>query len=308
MSWIEPPPEHNEVSLAEFIEAELMLSDDDYLSLTEIRGLFASGRQPTADEIQFAFAEIERRGHEWGDKYPYLVDDDGVYLDRDGAAALYHTLLILSLKGMPVRKREEISRSDSVFDAISREAFKAWLTADAIAFGWPPRDGRFSDFKEALSQAAVQIGVAIRDEDDIPTHLKDAGVDVIVWRPFGDQRTGFEIHLVQNTVQWSFRKKAYDVRPLRWFSWLRVGAQPSVGFAVPFAMRKDDPWWDDVTDGVQIVMDRGRLLRALSAEDPRYWAEWTDLVELVQREIEAIKDPGPSPRPSVPKQRGMPKR
>lgn len=292
--------------MAEFIEAELYFSDDDYLSLTELRGVFASGRQPNDDEMRFALAEIERRESAWGSLYPYMADADGVAVLRAPKCSLYFCLLVLSLQGTAVRDRKETPRSDALFDAISREAFRAWYSADAINFGWPPRDGRSASFPNAVADAARALGVGIREEE-IPTHLKDAGVDVIAWRPFRDERGGFQIILIQNTVQWSFRKKAYDVRPLRWFAWLRIGALPSVGFAVPFAIAPSDPWWLDVTDGTQLVMDRGRLLEALDGASPEDWPEWSSIQQFATSEREAVRQTADAGEqaftPSVPKTR-----
>lgn len=88
MSWVDPPEDFDPHSLAEYIECVLFLSPDDYLSLTEIRGLFAVGRQPTEEELSFAFAEVERRAEAFGQLYPYLVDDRGVLVDRSDSSNL----------------------------------------------------------------------------------------------------------------------------------------------------------------------------------------------------------------------------
>ncbi len=242
MSWVEVPSDYDPHSLAEFIEAELLFSLDDYLSLTEMRVLFSSGRQPTDDELAFAFAEIEARRTRFGSHYPYLVDERGVAHVTGPTSHLYAFLLLLSLKGTPMRVRGEWPRSDAIFDSVAREAFRTWLgeATQALVFGWPARGGRPGGFREAVAWAGKKVGVETRKEE-VPTHLRDGGVDVIAWRPFPDKRTGFEIYLVQNTVQMSFRAKPHDVRPFRWFAWWRVGVPPSVGFAVPFAMAEGDP-------------------------------------------------------------------
>jgi hypothetical protein len=301
MSWLETPSDFDAHALAEFIEAELLFSLDDYLSLTELRLVFSSGRQPTDDELAFAFAEIEARREAFGAHYPYLVDDRGVALVAGSTSHLYAFLLLLSLKGTPMRVRGEWPRSDAIFDAVAREAFKAWLgeSTQALVFGWPPRGGRPGDFPGAVKWAGDAVGVTTR-EDEVPGHLRDGGVDVIAWRPFPDRRTGFEIYLIQNTVQLSFRAKPHDVRPLRWSTWWRIGALPSVGFAIPFAMPDGDPWWGDVSDGTAVVMDRGRLMYALRDVDPRSWPEWPSLIDFVDAEIADVHAAGQFlPEPTV---------
>jgi hypothetical protein len=307
MTWVEPPSDFDEHSLAEFIEAELIFDRDDYLSLTEIRSLFPSGRQPTDDELTMALAEVERRGREYGEHYPFLVDDRGVLHVRDERARLYELLLLLSLKGTPTRVAGEYARSDPLFDAVVREAFKGWLgpNTHALTFAWPPRAGRPTKFPDAVEWAAKRLGLVAR-RSEIPDNPLDGGVDVIVWRPFPDGRLGFEIYLVQNTVQLSFSKKPYDIVPLQWVRWWNISTPPLVGFAVPFALPQHDPWWTQVTYGVMLPMDRGRLLTALEGREPKHWPEWAALRTYVEEELSAVREAGgfsPATTVTVPRRR-----
>ena len=297
MSWVDPPVDYDPHSLAEYIECVLFLSEDDYLSLTEIRGMFTVGSQPTDEDLTFAFAEIERRGREFGVMYPSLVDDRGVLIDRGERSNLYGLLLLLSLKGTEFRQAKDYRRSDPLFDAVVREAFRSEQgeNARAIVFAWPPRGDRPSAFPEAVGWAARKMGVSLRADNAIPDHYQDAGVDVIVWRPFPDGRNGFQILLVQNTVQREFRKKPRDVVPTQWHGWLKIGVIPSVGFAIPFSTPTGDIWWHDVTNETAIVMDRGRLLYSLRVEDPSRWPEWPEIVQFVQGQLDEARSPSVSP-------------
>jgi len=293
MSLIEPPSDFDPHTLAEFIEAELVFSEDDYYSLTEIRNLFPFGNQPSDDELAFLFGEIERRSLQFGSKYPFLVDDRGILIVDNPMDPLYKVLLLLSLKGTPMRTRGEYARSDELFDAISREAFKAEQgpNAQAISFGWPPRGDRPAKFDAAVEWAASAMDIETRGTW-IPDHLRDGGVDVIVWRPFPDRRTGFQVTLVQNTVQLSFSKKPYDVRPHNWFLWWKVGTPPQVGFAVPFALPQPDIWWEVVAEAATVVMDRGRIMASLQDTDPSRWLEWSLIEDFVESEVAEVRSAG----------------
>lgn len=267
-----------------------MFSADDYLSLSEIRGLFAVGNQPSDDELAFAFAEVERRSDLFGSHYPFAVDRRGVMIDSGTAGYLYFMLLLLSLKGTPLRANRDFPRSDAIFDAVTREAFRVEFGhhAQALNFGWPPRDGRPSDFRKAVAWVASRLGVGLT-RDPIPDHYLDAGVDVIVWRPFGDGRNGFRVLLVQNTVQLSFSKKPFEVRPRNWSKWCDFGSEPGVGFAVPFAMPEGDRWWDGVVEAANLVLDRGRIMEALSDVSPTKWKEWPEIERFVVGEINEVR-------------------
>ncbi|NHA00514.1 hypothetical protein G5V59_12080 [Nocardioides sp. W3-2-3] len=167
MTWIEPPGEFSPNQLADFIEAEATFSEDEYFSISELRGLFSSGRQPTDDQFSFALQEIERRTTVFGPMYPFLADQRGVYFERGSHSALYQFLAIMSLRGTPVRVDRTFPRSDVLFDAICREAFRAWggMDARAVVFAHPARDGRPTKFDEAITWVANLMGVPATGAD-----------------------------------------------------------------------------------------------------------------------------------------------
>lgn len=307
MSWVEPPEDHDPHTVAEFIESELLISGDEFLSFSELRGLHPAGRQLTDDEMTFALAEIERRERNGASRYPFVVVDRGVGHDAAASGDLYRFLLLLSIKGTPLRVEADYQRSDPLFDAVVREAFLSLYgrNAQALVFGWPPRDDRPGGFPAAVRWAAERIGIEMRG-GIVPDHKRDAGVDVILWRPFEDNRSAFTIVLIQNTVQMSFVKKPRDVDPAEWRDWWQIGTAPSVGFAIPFSMPQRDIWWEDVSKAANIVLDRGRIVSELKDSDIEGWPEWPALQAFVAAELDAIRAGGPiadGPLLSVPKGR-----
>ena len=286
MTWIDPPADFDGHSIAEFIESELIFSHDDYLSLTEIRGLFASGGQPTDDDIMFAISLIEARSELWN-LYPFEAVDRGVRVDRGSTFALYAFLEILSIRGSSVRNGE-LPRSDSIFDAITREAFRGYLKCNVVVFAWPARDGRPNLFLDAVEWLGKKMGVEVRSSE-VPDLPKDGGVDLVAWKPFNDGRSGFPVYLIQNTVQWDFRKKPRDVVPEKWHTWLKLGRVPTIGFAIPFLIPGGDPWWDEIAFAADVVMDRARIMEHLDDSSPETWKEWSRLVEIVESEVTSMR-------------------
>lgn len=291
MSWIEPPPDFDPHSLAEFIECVLVTAPESFLSITEIRDYFSVGMQPTNEDISFALAEVEGRAAGFGPHYPFLVDDGGVLFEPTGTASLYAFLLFMSTRDSSPARADRNLTSDPLFDVIIREAFKAAAgeMAEALTFAWPPRGGRPGDFPDAVEWAAREMGLEVRDKSEIGTHYKDAGVDVITWLPFNDGRTGFPIVLVQATVQKNFRSKSRDVVPTQWHGWLKIDANPAVGFGIPFSLPARDPWWSDVTREVHLAMDRRRIMNALGRQDPTLWPEWNEIAKFVEVEIAELQ-------------------
>lgn len=229
--------------------------------------------------------EIERRSRDFGALYPFDVHDRGIRINRKEESALYECLLLLSLRGTPLRASGQYERSDVVFDEIVRVAFRnhAGQGAESVVFGWPPRGARPSVFSLAVAWVAESIGVDVKNVR-IPDIYRDAGVDIISWKSFDDGRSAFPLTLVQNTVQFDFRQKPRDVLPSQWRGWLEISANPRIGFAVPFALPKDDPWWEHASTDVDTMMDRGRLMSQLQDEQPKSWPTWSDFTEFVAEE------------------------
>ncbi|RWZ67804.1 hypothetical protein ELQ92_00570 [Labedella populi] len=290
MTQLAAPADYDPHTLAEFAEASLIVGDDDYLSAVEMLGLFPSGNQPTEAEIEDLLAEVERRTRQFGDLYPFRVEDRGIAFSRDGGADLYSTLVILSLKGSRLRRDKDYPRSDPIFDDIAERAFlaKMGVGAKSVQFGWPPRNSRPSGFPDAVAWLALQLGIPVRD-DEIPSNYLDDGVDIFIWNPFPDGRAGFILMAAQNTVQFEYRKKPRDVVPGHWREWLRLGTDPTVGFAIPFAMAAGDPWWHTVQSNVHLVLDRGRILSALEGQQPESWATWSTITEFVSTERTSLE-------------------
>lgn len=285
MRSVAVPVDFDSHSLAEFIEARLLLGEDDFLSIAEIRGEFPSGSKPSDLELEDALAEVERRSADFGALYPFRSEHRGVRIDRRDSSSLYACLLLLSLRGTPLRASGDYRSSDEVFDEIVRVAFRNHLGsgARALTFGTPPRGGRPGRFSLAVAWVADALGLEMRSTA-INDDYQDAGVDVIAWRAYPDGRNAFPIILVQNTVEFEYRNKPRDVRPSQWRDWIAVGAQPRVGFAIPFAMPSGDPLWDHINLDVDVIMDRGRLMHELSSEVPTGWELWPQIKAFVDHE------------------------
>ncbi|WP_228941988.1 hypothetical protein [Nocardioides sp. Leaf374] len=289
MTWIEAPKSSDPVELAHYIEAEMLVSGEEYLSLAEVRDGWTSGQAPSEEELDFAFAEIDRRARHMGTHYPFFTVDNGVGFDKSGSSDLYSFLTLLSLRETPLRLAKDYPRSDPLFDAVVREAVRAALgpRAQALVFGWPPRGGRPSEFPKAVEWLAKRLGVGLRSHEAYSESL-DGGVDIIGWAPFPDGQIAFPIVLAQNTIQRAFVKKPRDVVPEDWREWIRVKSDPLVGFAVPFFMRPKDPWWERAGTNVTYLWDRGRLVHELRLIDPTSWPEWPDIRAFVEEEVAGL--------------------
>lgn len=263
---VAPPAAFDSYSLAEYIELVLLVDPVEHLSQSELRGYFPSGQGPASAQISLALGEMERRAAFVGKLYPYRIEDDGVIRVESDYTAIYDLMSLLSMESTPMRSAGSYNESDPLFDAVVREAAALTLgsAGRSLVFGWPPRDGRPSDFGEAVTWAGEQLGVTDGNLDR-PTEEKDAGVDVIAWRPFGDGRTGYPVYLIQNTIRADYANKAREVVPEMWHEWLRFGHMPRTGFAVPFAIPDGDDRWQKISYSADILLDRLRIAKEINS-------------------------------------------
>ena len=107
--------------------------------------------------------------------------------------------------------------------------------------------------------------------------MKDGGVDVVVWHPFRDGRSGFVVILCQCTVAKDWTHKAKDIVDGKWTGWIDFGLPPVTAIAVPFAVPSTFDRWDELRRTVTIVLDRVRLLELIRTEavaDLKAIQEW----------------------------------
>jgi hypothetical protein len=246
--------------LADYIEIFMLANPIEHLSISELRNEFPAGQEPTSAQISFAIGEIERRLGIAENAYPYRLSEGGILRQESDLTPAYDLMLLLSMENTPVRVDRNYGESDPLFDAVVREASARLFGEDgrSLVFGWPARDGRPENFSSAVTWVGEQLGIP-DGVIDRPTEEKDAGVDVITWRPFADGRTAFPVYLFQNTIRSNYAAKAREVEPAMWHDWLRFGTMPSVGFAIPFAIPRNDDRWLKVSYSADVILDRIRI-------------------------------------------------
>jgi hypothetical protein len=100
------------------------------------------------------------------------------------------------------------------------------------------------------------------------TSYNDAGVDVVVWWRFADDRGGFPVVLAQCTVQATWENKVRDVDLDMWQKWIDFHTvPPQKALVIPFADPRDHPLWRDRTTKAGVILDRVRLVELLDELD-----------------------------------------
>lgn len=204
----------------------------------------------------------------------------------------YLLLLALSWKGIPARGEKRMSEVEAAFDALALEALGRYLGRGARGLRFAknahdPEDNatRPKKFREAIAWLREELKLAARrtpPDDEFAEHwedegqappdgrkilnsYEDAGVDVVVWWRFGDQRAGSPVLLAQCTVQLEWGEKVSDIDVSLWDKWIDFATvPPQTALVIPFAVNRSSETWNDRTVTAGVIVDRHRLLELLN--------------------------------------------
>lgn len=286
------PADAGRWAIADWVEKTMLLEEISEFSRPSIERRFPTNFQPDASEIELLYDELQDRAASSPGCYPFQVADDEVTtLSPDIDKRVYEFLTLASFKVAPYRSARRFEEVDSIFDLLVREAAKDYggTGTDAVRFGWPINDGRPGDLRDAFPWLSERTKIPAGDLSTLKAEDKDAGVDVVSWKPFPSGGPAFSVTLYQNTVALNYRRKASDIAPGQWQHLLRIGTPPQIGLAVPFAIEHDSPAWDTINWRANVALDRLRLCAHLDlVELKQFEPEWAGMADFNRRERHAI--------------------
>ncbi len=260
-----PTDPDDEVSLADWLEATMLVESREYVSKARIRkylrALFADDKPDIAVEI--LLREVARRSRQAERLYPFRTDGEGVRYGRSHAATPYLFMLCLSVS-KPYRDEHRYKDTDELFDSLVLDALKSYLGRGSrgVRFGSPGSGGRPANFKDAITWLRQRMNLG-PGTGRPRMHSGDSGLDVIAWRPFRDGRSAYIVVLAQCTVQLNWLVKARDVTEDTWRGWIDFAKHPHLALAIPFVIPRSSRYWDELRREVHTVLDRLRLAELL---------------------------------------------
>lgn len=290
MTTLPPPENFDDHTLTEYVEALLLVEDENHLSLADLASQFPSGQRPSNAQLGLIRSEVRRRSFLLGSIYSYRADDAGVYRLSNAALGIYEFLVFLSLEYAPYRRANEFNHVNRIFDLLVREFLIARLspTGKAVRFGTPVQDDRPEAIEDAIPWLAGQMGLATLS-DDLLFDDNDCGVDVVGWQPFVSGRAGFPVWLVQCTVQMGYESKSLQIPVEYWKQVISIGPSPQTGLAVPFTVRDGDDRWLKVSLNVTSLLDRIRLCEVLDGIDLTQYQEFDEMKTFNSSELERLR-------------------
>lgn len=249
--------------LADCLESYVLSSSASAVGLGTLQR-FAEERLNAGDaDITFAISRLRVRSQILGDRYPLSFDLASIVRASGWERFPYTAMLVMS--GTSLARFTDDDRTSANperwFEEIVSETLCNWMGPESIAlrFGWPSDNGRPPEFPDAirwLSQKMnVELGTSYR-----PPIRKDGGVDVVVWRPFGDNRSGFPIVLIQCTLQKDLIAKSRDIDIPNWSGWLALDREPLTVLATPRIVSEGTDRWNQL-NRQGLIFERIRLTR-----------------------------------------------
>ena len=156
-----------------------------------------------------------------------------------------------------------------LFELLTQESLiKQFSDWDIRRTGWSPTQS--VNLHETINNIANCLGETPNSNLDewIDSTDKDAGLDLLCYRSFPDNRTGFPVYLMQCASGQHWERKVSQPIINKWRQFIEFVVLPQKAFAVPFAL-SDDIFRKRCAEIEGLFLDRYRLLAAA-----KYSKQW----------------------------------
>ncbi len=280
---IRKPTSDSSIEIADWLETFSLLNKKKRLSKSSIRrklhSILPLDRENMEVILEMTLMEISRRDRIVGSTYPFFIE--GNYLQmKEGSNFLSYKFLLFLVSSESLRSESRHTDVELTMDMLVLDALSNYFAGNStgVHFGWPTSGERPPGFPAAIKWLANKMGMKT-GKGEKRSKRRDGGVDVVVWRPFNDNREGFVTLLAQCTIAFNWPPKAKDIVLDLWRGYIDFGKDPITCLAIPFVIPKPFEKWDELRRTVHFVLDRLRLCELLEDVDLSMTdqiKEWTD--------------------------------
>jgi len=273
----------DDVSLAcDWIEVSCWLEDDfmtsqDVLSELDSENIFEIEEGPTGllDEerqqyIDDLWLELVRRSQNYNSAYPFSIEDYRIEHRRDSTslhAYLFFPILSVARyreKWTDSTKHLGYNEQGSIFEIISKVAldsiFPRWETWIS---GWGADNP--GNWNSIVEEVCERTGATKTDEAEIwdTPNAKERGMDILLYRHFGDARPSLPCFLIQCGSGKHWPDKLAEPELNIWESALNFHAKPNRAFCCPYYLEEAEFKRTTTRLKPGFFIDRERLLCGL---------------------------------------------
>ncbi|KAF0209326.1 MAG: hypothetical protein FD171_51 [Actinobacteria bacterium] len=252
---------------ADWIEASCLVSRDAALSRSDIVGILSViGESAPEEQAETTWIQLQGRRSVLGAEYPFEIEQESVALrDTNPARNAYLAMLLISIRAYIAEARTNpITDYTRLFEYLTAEAARRYVSGQSVRIGWPreaPVPAGFGDLIEYLSDLLREgpTGPVLNEPD------KDAGADVVAWRPFADGRAGQLIVLAQCATGGNWKEKATELQCLEWQRYIQFAVEPIRVLAIPH-IEPDAGRWVKYSSRGGVILDRVRITELLGGD------------------------------------------
>jgi hypothetical protein len=267
-------------TMADWIEGSVAFSDEA-ISWSDVADALKENNIYRNEDFAFehianVWAELDRRQRTLGAAAPYVAHGKRISRSKDWAdLPAYGFCLMLSLQLHYSGWTSENFGGDYTAQG---ELFEQVTAESLTALGWRAhRTGWSKTNVESLTEIVFDVSSHLSEEARpeaiqvwTEEKAKDAGLDIVCSRAFTDGWGGRPLYLLQcaSGGNWEGKLASPDLRI--WDKLIDFTNQPLRGFAMPFALLKDEFRRSAGRDGMGLFLDRHRLM-APAFDDGTNW-------------------------------------
>lgn len=260
--------------LCDWIEGNILFDEtEDKFSVVDIVDVLISeniyDEQDFAEKIVIdAWIELKRRANCIDSEMAFSVVYPTVKRTRSWEDTPAHSFCVL-LSLAQCYKRWWVNISEGgyreqgeLFELLTQESLETQFSDWCIRrTGWYRTEP--TELRGMVNRIANWLGEDTGDDINawVSSDGRDMGLDLLCYRPFPDNRTGFPVYLMQCASGQNWTEKVYQPNIDLWQRLVNFVVRPQKAFAIPFALSDDDFRKQCVL--IQgLFLDRCRLLAA----------------------------------------------
>lgn len=263
---LEVPSFPDSETKADWAELSCLLNGKS-VSRSEIESTLEDANAEDVDDaLDNIWQQIEWRHSRFPRSHPVDASEGRLERTKTWRQALSYTfMLLLTCHAFYQNTRIKGNywkETSKLFEKLVTNAVKGYL-GYAINVGAPRQDSVPRNFDNCLDYVCRLIRERKGLKDPLIHWRKDAGVDVVAWRPF-DDRSGHVILLVQCAAGERWYEKMNEIDPKRWGRLIHFAADPVRALAFPkvysVSSEESESRWLDYSSSGGILLDRLRIM------------------------------------------------
>lgn len=256
--------------LADWIEASVLFSEFGEVSKADAIDILVdeqiyNDQSFCSEIISDAWLEFKRRNRSIGERYPFIIDANRIIRKHGNwtFSPSYSFCLLLALPNLYDWWVERFGRDYNEQGVLFEK-----LTFESLQIQFPDWEFYLSGWSQnntiKIEQVVDEIVSRLHEpkgdiEPWVSKNANEAGLDILGYRPFPDERVAIPIYLMQCASGVGYKNKVDQPKMRIWKKVIEFTITPQKAFAIPFSLLDED--FLDISNLVDgLFLDRSRLM------------------------------------------------